>query len=207
MLWVLITAIVVIDLVLAELHQEKGLVKIFKPLASTCLLIVALDAGALRSLNGWIILMGLAFSWCGDVFLISKRRKWFFAGLLSFLLAHVAYIVGFFVRGVEMTYFVGVLPGLAVAGYLVFKWIEPKLDGLEKPVVLYMMVISAMVAAALGNLDNLAGPGLVAGAVLFYLSDLFVARERFVESSFINKAIGLSMYYAGQLLIAICGVV
>ena len=205
-LWILITGIVVIDLVLAEFHKERGLVKLFKPLASTCLLIVALDAGALRSVGGWVILAGLTFSWLGDVFLLSKERRWFFAGLLSFLLAHVAYIVSFFVRGVELSYFVGVLPGLMVAAYLVFKWIKPKLDGLEKPVILYMAVISTMVAAAVGNLDTLNGPGLFFGAFLFYVSDVCVARERFVESSFVNKAIGLPTYYAGQLFIAICGV-
>jgi uncharacterized membrane protein YhhN len=206
LLWILITGIVVIDLVLAELRGEKGLVKIFKPLASTCFVIIAVDSGALRTSHGWIILAGLVFSWFGDVFLISKERRWFFAGLLSFLLAHVAYIVAFFFRGVEFSYFFGVLPGLLVAAALVYRWIEPKLDGLDKPVVLYMTIISTMVAAAVGNLHNLAGPGLAAGACLFFLSDVCVARERFVESNVLNKAIGLPAYYAGQVLIAMCGV-
>jgi uncharacterized membrane protein YhhN len=205
LLWILITGIVVIDLVLAELHQERGLVKVFKPLASTCFLIVAVDTGAFRTVAGSIIFGGLVFSWLGDVFLISKERRWFFAGLLSFLLAHVAYIAGFIARGIDLTYFFAVLPGLLVASALVFRWIKPKLDGLEKPVVLYMAIISTMVAAAVGNVGSLAGPGLVLGASLFYLSDVCVARERFVKSEFMNKAIGLPTYYAGQVLIALCG--
>lgn len=41
-----------------------------------------------------------------------------------------------------------------------------------------------------------------AGAVLFYLSDLAVARDRFVKSSFLNRALGLPTYYLGQLLLA-----
>ncbi len=206
MLWILITGIIVIDLVLAEFRKERALVKIFKPLASLCLLIIAIDAGALRSTHGWIVLAGLVFSWFGDVFLLSKERRFFFAGLLSFLLAHIAYIVAFFVRGIEFSYFFGVLPGLLVAAALVYRWIEPKLDGLDKPVVLYMTLISTMVAAAVGNLHNLAGPGLAAGACLFFLSDVCVARERFVESAFINKGVGLPAYYAGQMLIAMCAV-
>jgi uncharacterized membrane protein YhhN len=206
LLWILITGIIVIDLVLAEFRKEKGLVTIFKPLASTCFVIIAIDSGALRTTHGWVILAGLVFSWLGDVFLISKERRWFFAGLLSFLLAHLAYIVAFFFRGIEFSYFFGVLPGLLVAAALVYRWIEPKLDGLDKPVVLYMTIISCMVAAAVGNLNNMAGPGLAAGACLFFLSDVCVARERFVESAFINKAIGLPAYYAGQVLIAMCGV-
>jgi uncharacterized membrane protein YhhN len=205
-LWILITGIIVIDLVLAEFRGEKALVKVFKPLASACFVIISIDSGALRSTHGWIVLAGLVFSWFGDVFLISKERRFFFAGLLSFLLAHFAFIVAFFFRGVEFSYFFGVLPGLLVAAALVYRWIEPKLDGLDKPVVLYMTIISTMVAAAVGNLHNMAGPGLAAGAFLFFLSDVCVARERFVESAFINKAIGLPAYYAGQVLIAICGV-
>jgi uncharacterized membrane protein YhhN len=41
-----------------------------------------------------------------------------------------------------------------------------------------------------------------AGAVLFYLSDLAVARHRFVRPAFLNRAWGLPAYYAGQLLLA-----
>ena len=44
--------------------------------------------------------------------------------------------------------------------------------------------------------------GLYAGAALFYLSDLAVARQRFVAPGFENKLIGLPLYYAGQLLLA-----
>lgn len=41
------------------------------------------------------------------------------------------------------------------------------------------------------------------GAILFYLSDLAVARHRFVHESFVNRAIGLPTYYLGQLLLAL----
>jgi hypothetical protein len=40
------------------------------------------------------------------------------------------------------------------------------------------------------------------GAILFYLSDLAVARHRFVKAEFLNRGIGLPLYYAGQVLIA-----
>ena len=41
------------------------------------------------------------------------------------------------------------------------------------------------------------------GALLFYLSDLFVARHRFVTTEFLNRGFGLPIYYAGQVLIAL----
>jgi hypothetical protein len=36
----------------------------------------------------------------------------------------------------------------------------------------------------------------------FYLSDIFVARQRFVQHSFLNRLIGLPLYYLGQFQIA-----
>jgi len=41
------------------------------------------------------------------------------------------------------------------------------------------------------------------GAILFYLSDLAVARHRFVHESFVNRVIGLPTYYLGQFLLAL----
>ena len=47
------------------------------------------------------------------------------------------------------------------------------------------------------------GDGLIlVGAVAFFVSDLAVARERFVRSSFLNRAWGLPLYYGGVILLA-----
>ncbi len=43
---------------------------------------------------------------------------------------------------------------------------------------------------------------LAAGALCFFASDGAVARQRFSHESFWNKAWGLPLYFAGQLLIA-----
>ena len=43
------------------------------------------------------------------------------------------------------------------------------------------------------------------GATAFYLSDLAVARERFVTRSFADKLWGLPLYYVAQVLIALSG--
>jgi hypothetical protein len=42
----------------------------------------------------------------------------------------------------------------------------------------------------------------VFGSVLFYLSDLFVARQKFVVSEFVNILLGLPLYFLAQILIA-----
>jgi hypothetical protein len=45
-------------------------------------------------------------------------------------------------------------------------------------------------------------PWIFIGALLFYLSDLAVARERFFESGFENRLFGLPAYYAAQVILA-----
>ena len=62
--------------------------------------------------------------------------------------------------------------------------------------------LEPMVVVASATLPGGADPRIPTGAVLFYVSDLFVARERFVTPGFVNKALGLPLYYGGQLLLA-----
>jgi len=81
------------------------------------------------------------------------------------------------------------------------------LGDMRIPVIAYIVIITAMVisAAALMNnpgLDPAARALVFAGALLFYVSDIFVARQRFVTKAFLNRAAGLPLYYAGQFMIA-----
>ena len=70
------------------------------------------------------------------------------------------------------------------------------------PVVAYVAVISLMVVCAAGPVGAGAGPLLLAGALAFFVSDLAVARERFVARGFSNRAWGLPLYYGATLLLA-----
>ena len=59
-----------------------------------------------------------------------------------------------------------------------------------------------MVALAVGTVAAHGHPTILVGAVMFYLSDLSVARERFVRSGFVNRIWGLPAYYVAQLILA-----
>ena len=69
-------------------------------------------------------------------------------------------------------------------------------------VLAYVVVISSMVVLAAGATGAGATPLLLAGAVAFFVSDLAVARERFVVKTFTNRLWGLPLYYGGVLLLA-----
>jgi uncharacterized membrane protein YhhN len=155
----------------------------------------------------YLLLLGLIFCLGGDVFLALPQDRMFLMGLVSFLLGHVLYVICFFyVAETSQWTWIGALVGLLVSG-LVFWWLRPHLGAMRVPVIAYIIVITVMVIGAwtvLGDSKlSTAGRRLVfIGAVSFYLSDLFVARDRFLKSEFSNRLIGLPMYYCGQFLLA-----
>jgi uncharacterized membrane protein YhhN len=155
----------------------------------------------------YILLVGLIFCLGGDVFLALPQEKMFLCGLVSFLLGHVCYVLGFFYAA-ELNPWTwgGSAAGLAVSSP-VFFWLRPHLGSMLVPVIAYVVVITAMVIGAFtvfGDTGlNLTGRIMVLfGAVSFYLSDLFVARDRFLKTEFTNRLLGLPLYYAGQFLLA-----
>jgi uncharacterized membrane protein YhhN len=153
------------------------------------------------------ILLGLVFCLCGDVFLALPQKKSFLFGLISFLLGHIFYIIGFFYIAQKSPWtWVGSVIFLVISGWVYIR-LRPHLGSMKVPVLVYVMAITVMISGAWSVLGDfyLTGPGRImvfVGAVCFYVSDVFVARDRFLKKKFINRLIGLPLYYAGQFLIA-----
>ena len=153
------------------------------------------------------LLPGLLLCLGGDFFLALPRRSMFLVGLVFFLLGHIAYVIGFVsLSPPDLSLWLEALLVVFVSGSI-YRWLLPFLGRMKIPVLLYVVVISSMLIGAWGVLADerfgVTGRGMVfAGAFLFYVSDLFVARNRFVEKRFINRLIGLPLYYAGQFLLA-----
>ena len=202
--FVALTALAVVALLVAEARDSRPGVWIAKPLASTGFVAYALAAGALATGYGQVVVVALVLCWLGDVLLIPRgARGWFLAGLGAFLLGHLAFAVGFAGLGLAPGWLVAAaLPaGLLAAGVL--RWLWPHVGGsMRGPVIAYVAVICAMVALAAGAVGAGAPPVLLAGAVSFLVSDLAVARQRFVARSLTNKLWGLLLYYAGVLGLA-----
>ena len=154
------------------------------------------------------MLIGMIFCLGGDVFLALPGKKMFLGGLVSFLLGHVFYTAAFF-RTAGFNHWT--VTGLAIsvlAGAVVFLWLRPHLGSMKVPVVFYILVITAMVVGAwsMVGAGGLKATGRIAafvGAMAFYVSDIFVARQRFLKAEFANRLIGLSLYYGGQFLLAL----
>ncbi|OGQ16041.1 MAG: hypothetical protein A2138_03735 [Deltaproteobacteria bacterium RBG_16_71_12] len=194
-------AALVVALVVAELLERPLLRGLFKTAAS----LTFVGAGALflplQAATGRLLFAGLVLSLIGDVALIAKGRKaLFLLGLASFLIAHLCYAAAFAAFGQEAGVAVAAASAALVLGLGIGRWLAPHVRGsMRAPVALYVAAISTMVALAAGAYGAAARPTLLVGAVLFYLSDLCVARERFVARSRWNGVIGLPLYYAAQL--------
>lgn len=188
---------------------ESGVLKM---LAASAYVAFAVQLGAAGSTYGRLILAALLLCWLGDLLLIGTGRL-FLAGLAVFLLGHVAYTGAFLVRGVDIVP-VGVGAVVMVAvGVSVMRW----LVGAELPVryrwpvAAYVATIGVMVALALGTAwpDLVIGGGwagtgraILLGAGAFAVSDILVARHRFVKEEAMNRLVGLPLYFAAQLLLA-----
>lgn len=156
---------------------------------------------------GALVLMALILSLIGDVCLISSSRRMFLCGLVVFLSGHVFYVIAFYNRAaIGMWTGAGLLVA-AVTGFVVFFWLRPFLGNMLGPVIAYIVVISIMVSGAASVMGDPLLPPLgrrlvFSGAVSFYLSDIWVARQQFVTDDYLNRAIGLPLYYLGQFLLA-----
>ncbi len=199
----LVTIAAVLLLLRGEALEHETTRRFAKPLASTGFVAAALMQGALGSDYGRLVLGALLLSWVGDVCLLSRRRAWFLAGLLAFLLAHVAFGVAFWRHGVHLGWTIGAAALLLGPLLVVRHWLRPYLTmQMRDPVGAYIVVITGMVALAIGATAAGGSVRIAAGALAFYLSDLAVARERFVHSELANRFWGLPLYYGAQLLLA-----
>lgn len=148
----------------------------------------------------------LAFSLLGDVFLLGDR--FFVPGLAAFLLAHVAYIVGFvklhypgssyalsfLITGVTLAAALFVLVGLPVARGAAEE--DPKL---KVPVLAYLTVISAMLVTAWWTGDL----RIIPGALLFAFSDSLIGWTKFVRRDWELDVPIIVTYHLAQVLLVL----
>ena len=175
-----------------------------KFLASLAFVGFAWQLGAMHSSYGQIMLFGLASSLLGDVLLAIKGRKlYFLLGIGAFLLAHIAYAVAFYQVGFEATELPLIVPVVMAFLLITAWWLRPHLQG---PFVLavpaYLLAIGLMLVFAWANQSTNAFAWIIGGASLFAISDLWVARNRFIQADIRNRIIGLPIYYIAQLMLA-----
>ena len=149
------------------------------------------------------VLIGLVCSLAGDVALMWPQQG-FVPGLVSFLLAHLAYLVAF-TRAQRLAARPGWFAAYAVLAALILWQLWPGVPGvLRLPVLAYVACLGAMAAqAAVVWRGGSARGGLLAiGGALFMTSDALLATNKFAGPLPLASLWILASYWAAQWCIA-----
>lgn len=184
-----------------------------KPLSLILLILIFSILGGWAYPGYWFG-AGLLFSLAGDVFLL-LRARFFIAGLISFLIAHIFYIIGFSYGSIHLNGW-GIIPLLLVTGLVIIAY--PRIIGgirrrlnhrkLWLPVVLYMLTITIMFLSALitwfrNPWSSEAAMFVSMGALLFTISDSVLATGRFLRPVPYGNFLVMFTYHLGQLGITV----
>jgi uncharacterized membrane protein YhhN len=176
---------------------------VFKPLTMVPLILAAIALDPADEAMRWWFVAALVFSLAGDVFLMLPNEKLFVFGLGSFLIGHVAYIVGLIAGGQNAIAcalgVVAVAICLSLLGPRIVAGARDADAQLAIPVLAYMTVISAMVAFAIGSTVPLA----IGGAALFYVSDASIGWTRFINDFRGGRLVIVTTYHLAQVLLVL----
>ena len=170
-------------------------------------------------LNGALLWfgLGLILSLAGDVLLMLSLDRFFLFGLIAFLLAHLAYVIGFNIPLPEFSLW-GIVFAVMVSlgGARVIRRIVDALPSkgqarMRMPIIVYSTVISIMLLSAMIKLMDItwnANAALLVsgGAFLFYISDIILAWNKFVAPIQYGRIYNIAAYHLGQIML-IAGVI
>ena len=206
-------AVATLALIAAEIKGNDRIRALAKFMASGAFVMIGLEAFHVSEAArpfATCIFVGLVLGAIGDIALLGRSNAAFMAGLVAFLGGHIMYVVAAAqVLPIEAwpsaAGAFAVIP-IAAAGIALFAWLWPHLGALRIPVIVYVIAIAMMVVAAIAVARGHALPEpqrclFLIGAVLFFISDFAVARDKFIKRGN-NRIWGLPSYFAGQLLIA-----
>ena len=180
----------------------------FKPLTTALLIAWAWPRGSGDGpRRGWIR-AGLLLSWVGDVALLWPDQG-FLPGLVSFLLAHLAYIAGFSRWQPLGRPWAPFAAYAALAGAILWQLWPGVPAGLRAPVLVYVAGLGCMAAQAAAiwlarrhRPDGALALRAMVGGALFLASDATLAVNRFLEPVPLSGLWILASYWLAQVAIA-----
>lgn len=174
-----------------------------KPLILTFLLLYYFGATAKKR---GLYVAAVLFSLLGDVLLIYEGEVNFMLGLLSFLTAHILFIVIVFnslTKSIIKVKLVVFIPFSVVClGLIMF--LKDSLGEMLIPVVIYAIVILVFGAISLLNYllhKSKSSLTLLVGSLFFLISDSVLAIDKFYEPNEIFPVIIMTTYILAQYLI------
>ena len=209
MVWLIIAIIAAILESIAVQKNIRRLEIFAKPAVMIFLFLWLLSETGLQGNALWFGL-GILFSLAGDILLIRSSDRMFMFGLGAFLITHIFYIIGLRDQLFNVTtwslilFFVIYLNGARLLRHIVNNMRAKGHNALAFPVIIYGLVISFMLYAAMSTLFDPAWNSTAAllvggGAFLFYSSDLILAWLKFVSPFKNGNLLNIITYYLGQI--------
>ncbi|MBK9336676.1 MAG: lysoplasmalogenase [Lewinellaceae bacterium] len=213
-LWLGAFALLAVVELTGEALENRSLILFSKPLLMPVLAIWLMRrTPGIRRFFRHTILSGLLFATLGDIFLMfaggAYDALFFLLGLGAFLTTQACYLGGFLSEVNLRNGYLRKQPywsapfGLFLLSLLAWLW--PGIpEGLQQPVALYGAIITAMVLGVVnlkGYVHRDVFGSLLAGALLFLLSDCLIAAGRFGYPFPGSSVAVMATYIAGQWLI------
>ncbi|HEX3141602.1 MAG TPA: lysoplasmalogenase [Rhizobacter sp.] len=182
-----------------------GLAYLFKPLTTLLVIAHAWQRGSDAPRQRRFVLIGLVLSLAGDVFLLWPKEG-FLPGLVSFLLAHLAYIAAFCVP-VRLAARPWVIVAYAVLAALILSQLWAGVPpALRVPVLAYVLCLATMAAQAAvwwrSAPADLQARWAAIGGLLFMASDTLLAFNKFATPLPLAPLWILASYWLAQACIA-----
>jgi uncharacterized membrane protein YhhN len=188
--------------------DQWGVFALLKPLTTAVVIVHAAGRGQPGDARRRALLVGLCWSWLGDVALLWPQQG-FLPGLLSFLMAHLAYLWAL-TRGVRLAAVPWAFGAYALlaGGLLSILW--PGVPAaLRGPVAAYVLCLAGMAAQGAcwwwvnrSTAQSTWARWAAWGGLLFVASDALLAFNKFHSPLPLASVWILATYWAAQWLIA-----
>ncbi len=205
---IIITTAVLGGLAMFLRPRNTSLFRVFKILAISSLFIFALFSNPEDS-NPYLfigIAAGIFFSMVGDALkaLDDERGNMFIPCMIFFAVAHICYSGSFLIDVImggpsQFLIIFSIFMGLVILFISAMLVRSLKVKRNKTYVKVYCGIISFMVTCSFATME----PILLMGALLFYLSDIVLAIDRFGTPLKHYNILNLLPYYAGQTLFVV----
>lgn len=186
----------------SKYSTNKILLYVFKPLTTILILLLSiLFSHTSFQNNNLLIFIGIIFCLFGDVFLMLHKR--FILGLISFLIAHILFLIFFYLKSEYYNYYL--LIPVFLIGILLYTFLYKKLGKMKLPVLLYLAFILLMAWSGISFYStsySIASRIIAVAVILFVFSDANIAFNKFNKPYRIAELLILSTYYSSIYLIA-----
>ncbi|MBN2038844.1 MAG: lysoplasmalogenase [Spirochaetes bacterium] len=188
-------------------RKKLSLKYIFTPLITLTIIITALCSLKIFNISTYSIftVTGLILALVGDTLLMIEETDLFLYGLLFFFLTQLSYITAFSTNYSFAIW--NIIPAAGLLAFICFFYmsIKKRSKKWKSGILAYMLAIAVMLYFAIAGFNEISGKNILilTGAILFVISDVLIAINKFIKKIPNSTIIVWAIYAPSQLLIGL----